>query len=316
MATHAMRRPLPSSSVRSLPDASGTNSSSPLSPQSWTIFAYATASGAQLWSTVYDCRHNGAQICAEPAAIATTASHVYVLGGNLVTEVLALSTADGHQVWETDLSPQQFNFVYVLNHPIATAPNGDVFVGYYLLDEQQVGPQTTNLGESFATSRLSSADGSVLWTQTMAGNTPGNGTYCGGCGPVLTADATGSHVYVSGAWPLGDSLLTTESLNAATGAQDWSGLYLWSAGAAVDQLPEAITTPADGGGVAIVGGANNAADTNPAVTCSICYDFAALVYPAGAPSAATPEVPVAPLLPLAGVATLVIARRLSARPRG
>jgi hypothetical protein len=289
--------------------ASGVNGSFPEAPTSWMIFAYATSTGAQEWATIYDCRHQGGVICAEPAAIAATSSRVYVVGGNLVTEVLALSPVDGSQVWETDLNPTQQNFIYVLDHPIATATNGDVFVGYYQLDEQNVGGVNNNLKEWFATARLAEADGSVLWTQQMEANTPNNGTFCEGCGPVLTADASGSNVYVSGAYPLGDSLLTTEALNASTGAQEWNGLYLWSAGAEVDQLPEAITTPSAGPGVAIVGGANNATDTNPVVTCTICYDFAALVYPSASPATSTPEVPFLPLVPLAaGVVALAVRR--------
>jgi len=289
--------------------ASGTNSATPLSPVSWSVFAYAAATGAPEWTTVYDCTRNGGQFCTEPAAISTASGHVYVLGGNGTSQLLALSTQSGQRLWETDLSPQQFNFVYVLNHPLVAAANGDVYAGYYMLDQVTTGPQTTNTGESFVTARVSGADGAVVWTTAMAGNTPGDGTYCAGCGPILAIDPSDSHVYVSGAYPLGDSLLTTESLAAASGVVEWSGLYAWSEGALVDQLPEAIVAPPQGG-AAIVGGANNATDTNPVVTCSICYDFAALVYPGAASAPAdVPDTPVAVLLPLAGIASVVALRR-------
>ena len=281
--------------------ASGANSATPESPVAWAVFAYAVTTGVAEWSTAYDCTRGGGVFCAMPAGIAAADGRVYVLGGNAVSELLALSAQDGSRVWQTDLSPQQTNFVYVLNHPLATGKHGEVYAGYYLLDLVSAPTGTINMGESFATARLSGTDGTLQWTQTMAGNTPGNGTYCGGCGPILASDPSGNHVYVSGAYPLGDSLLTTESLNATSGAVEWSGLYAWSAGALVDQLPEAIVAPSSGG-AAIVGGANNAADSNPVLTCSICYDFAALVYPGAASAPAQiPDSHFALLLPLAGV---------------
>jgi outer membrane protein assembly factor BamB len=251
----------------------------------WVVTSYNVKNGKRLWSTNYDCNRDygsttiqmtrGRSIyCTDPSAVVVIGSRVVIEGSNAigygVTQVAAFAVNTGKRLWHVDRDPLQ-SFIY-LNRGLAVSPDGTaLYEGHVRIDPNAVNPPM------FVVERMNPATGAEMWTQTVRGNTSA-AAYCGGCGPLVGADAKG-HVYLAGSYPLGDGLLSLSVLDAKTGSVNRTGYYAWSPAGLEAELPQGLTVPA-GASVAGLAGVSYAPSSN--TNCpGTCFDAGALLFSAG-----------------------------------
>ncbi|HET6213223.1 MAG TPA: PQQ-binding-like beta-propeller repeat protein, partial [Micromonosporaceae bacterium] len=200
----------------------------------WRVYGYDARTGRELWRSSYACARNygsaapvqerPSRYCSMPTGLAATADRVFIEGSNAfgwaVTQVAAFDGRTGRALWHADRDPLR-SFVYLNRALVVTADGRGVVAGRVRLDATGVEPP------QFVVERLTAATGAVEWTRAVAGNTHSM-AYCGGCGPVLGTDGS-RQVFVTGAYPLGDSILTTAGVDLRTGTVAWSAQHVWHA---------------------------------------------------------------------------------------
>lgn len=247
----------------------------------WRVYAYDARTGRQVWATSYDCRRtygsaypvqeNKSPYCIMPGGVAATRDRVFITGSNTIgygtSQVAAFAATTGKPLWHTDRDKLQ-SFLYLNTALVVTADGAGVVAGRVRIDPMAVNPPR------FVVERYAAATGKVEWTQTVDGNAH-SAAYCGGCGPVLATDGT-SQVFVTGAYPLGDSVLVTAGLDLRSGAVRWSAQHVWHLVGASSELPQTLNYAPGSRRLGIAG-----AVLDPNGACAVflaCYDAGTVVY--------------------------------------
>lgn len=248
----------------------------------WRVYAYDLRTGRQQWAARYECarsfgsaapvQETKSKYClSQPGAVAATKDRVFITGSNgfgyATTQVAAFRATDGKALWHVDRDPLQ-SFLYLNEALVVTADGTGVVAGRVRIDPNVQQPP------KFVLERFTAATGKTEWVQAVGANVHPE-SYCGGCGPVLGTDGK-RQVYLTGAYPLGDSIALTGGLDLKSGAVAWQGQHLWTAPGASSQLPQSLNVAGDGRFVGVAGGVMNPVSAGAVFLA--CYDVATMVY--------------------------------------
>jgi hypothetical protein len=255
----------------------------------WQLRAFAGDDGDPLWTAHYDCRRvfgapgadNDYKFC-NPPDIATADRTVFLAGSNSqinngTSQIVAFDASSGDKLWSADDDPRG-GYLYASSRALV-AGGGKVVSGHVLLP-----PTVAVAGFSprleaprYVTIARSARTGELLWRQEVEANTPKNGTNCPSCGPFLAADRDLERVYLSGSFPVYQSLVVVAAFDGASGARLWDSTTSWDLSSIYLQYPRGMAVSGNGDALAISG---MAAVASP--TCAInflsCSDFAVMTF--------------------------------------
>jgi outer membrane protein assembly factor BamB len=176
----------------------------------YATVAYSTATGAQLWASIYP--EGGLFASAYSVAISPSGSTVFVTGyggsvtGSLEAATVAYDAVTGAQLWAS-------TFVGTATS-VAVSPSGKTVFA--------TGASGTRLPADYATVAYNAATGAQLWASHY------HGPRSGAAASSVAVSPSGKTVFVTGSSP-GKAASTedyaTVAYDAATGAQLWASRY-------------------------------------------------------------------------------------------